>query len=731
MDVTRWRIALVTALGVLLALGAGGAFDATQWPLFTPIALVGIAALLAAGQHIVVRAAAAVMAIAMGGTVTVLLAGGSFADALTAVVSGPRQLITTEWPSPAVPSVIGVVAFLLAIVTAIAAELAGRARLHLAPLAPMAIGWAAVLAIGAPVRPAPWVIVAVGLISLLLGLLRHAAANNTRIRQYVRADRTVVVTAVSIIVVASGTASAVAWADRADPRRTEAAELNAPVIDPIEETVALREAEPSFSLFEITDESRLVGQSLPARWRLAALDTYDGQRWVPRLTLRPIGGRLGIPTTVDLDRPPPVSYRLRYLSDDIDLLPFPGPPLSASIDVETDVDRVAVRALTRPEIDEVITLDSEVALTSRSAIGTDVAFGQVDELALGFTELAERLAGDDAVDVVEMLRRIETEMHDDWLLDAEAPGGGQQLALIERFVDVTRRGTREQFVTAFVLLARSLGVEARVATGFIVPPGSISSPLRLDSSMAAAWPEVRMADGGWVAFDPVPATERPDDGEQPPPPDAQTPAAAQPPVEPPIDDADATDDELVDVVSSPDRWAGVRVVLVRVGAGLVVGVLPIVIAVAVVLGLKRSRRLRRLRLGDPALRIRGAWANATDSLVDAGLTIPASWTDDRIAEHGAALAPTVPHEMRRLAAVATKMTFGTTLAAGVLVDDAVFTSGAVDQAIREQMTRRERIRWRLSLRSLRRNSRSPVDVFAREPSRTERGAVERPLTRRR
>lgn len=713
MDVTRWRIALVFALGVLLAFGAGGAFDAVQWPLFAPVAVVGFASLLVPARRIMIRAASAVVSIVVGVIAAVLLAGGSFGDSLNAVVSGPRQLITTEWPSPAVPTVIGIVAILLATVTAVAADLAGRPRLHLAPLAPMAVGWAATLAIGAPVRPDTWVIVAVGVISLALALVRHDVADSLRIGHIVHADRTLTVTGVAIVVVAVGTATAVAWTDRADPRRTEVAEVNAPVVDPVEETVALREANPSFPIFEIVDESRLVGQSLPARWRLAALDTYDGQRWVPRITLRPIGGRLGIPSVVDLDRPPPVSYRLRFLSDDIDLLPFPGPPLSASVDVETDVDRVVVRALDRPEVGEVVTIDAEVALTSRSSLGTDVAFGQVDELALGFAERAQRLAGEEVVPIVEMLRRIESEMHDDWRLDPEAPGGGQQLALIERFVDVTQRGTQEQFVTAFVLLARSLGVQARVATGFVVPPESISSPLRLESSMAAAWPEVQMADGGWVAFDPVPATVKPDDGEQPPQPEAQTPAAAQPPVEPPVEQVEEADDEIVDVTSSPDRWAGVRSVLARVGAGVGVGLLPIAIAIAAILGLKRARRRRRLRFDDPALRIRGAWANATDSLVDAGLSITPSWTDDRIADHAASLAPTVPHEMRRLAAMATQMTFGATRAADALVDDAVVTSSAVDQAIRERMSRRERLRWRLSVRSLLPGSRSPVDVGER------------------
>ena len=39
----------------------------------------------------------------------------------------------------------------------------------------------------------------------------------------------------------------------------------------------------------ITDRSTLIGPSLPARWRLQALDVYDGQRWTPAITVRPIG----------------------------------------------------------------------------------------------------------------------------------------------------------------------------------------------------------------------------------------------------------------------------------------------------------------------------------------------------------------------------------------------------------------------------------------------------------
>ena len=704
MDVRRTRIGLTVVLGALLAVTAGGAFDELLWPLFASLLVVGPAALLVSGRRLVVRVPVEVVAVLAGVTLAVVLAGGALGDVSRAFVQGPRQLLTTEWPSPAVPTVVGAVALLLAATTAIAADLAGRSRLHLAPLAVFAIGWAAALAIGAPVQPPIWVMVVGGAAALGLALVRFDG--RTPGLSLVRADRTVAVSIAAVAVAAIATAGAVAWADRADPRQTEDAEVNAAVVDPVEAMVALRNARPEIDLYSITDRSLVVGQSLPARWRISALGTYDGQRWVPRLTLRPIGGRLGLPSSSSAERRPAISYSLRYLSDDLDLLPFPGPPLSASVDVETDLERVVVRPLERPEVGSTVLIESEVALTSRSSLVGPVAPRQVDEIAAGFSDQAERLAGTGTV--IERLRRIEATMRDDWQLDSEAPGGGQQLALIERFVTDTNRGTEEQFVTVFVLMTRSLGFDARVATGFVVPPEVLGTPLPLRSGMASVWPEVRLVDVGWVAFDPVPSLTATDDDEPPPQPEAQTPAAAQPPIAPPTDDVDDVDDEVVDIEIGSDRWTTVRRWLARGGTVVAVSVLPVLVAIGAIVGAKWLRRRRRRRDPDPVRRIRGVWANATDSLVDAGLTIGSSWTDDRIAAAGAPLAPTVPHEMRRLAAMATQVTFGPTQHAAALADNAVLTSVAVDQAIRTERSRWQRITWRLSLRSFRHATRSPV-----------------------
>jgi hypothetical protein len=137
-------------------------------------------------------------------------------------------------------------------------------------------------------------------------------------------------------------------------------------------------------------------------------------------------------------------------------------------------------------------------------------------------------------------------------------------------------------------------------------------------------------------------------------------------------------------------------------------ILPFLLAVGGIVGMKWARRRRRLRGSDPARRIVGAWANTTDSLVDAGLTIGPSWTNERIAEESTGVAPSVPHETRRLAATATAITFGEESDEWSRVDDAVATARNVDRAISADRSRWQRIRWRLSLRSLRRATRSPV-----------------------
>lgn len=72
-----------------------------------------------------------------------------------------------------------------------------------------------------------------------------------------------------------------------------------------------------------------------------------------------------------------------------------------------------------------------------------------------------------------------------------------------------RRGYCVQFATGMTLMARTLGIPARIGVGFL--PGSPSSEVRgeyvVSGRQAHAWPELFFAGAGWVRFEPTPATQ--------------------------------------------------------------------------------------------------------------------------------------------------------------------------------------------------------------------------------
>ena len=702
------RIVLVGVLGIGLSRLGARAFDESVPELLAVPVLITVVALVARRWRILVRALTAGGAVAASTVLVGLIGGASWSTLFRDLADGPRRLVTTEWPSPLDAGVAMTVALALAVVVAVAADLAGRPRFHTAPLAAIGLGFAGALAVAAPVRPSTSLLAGMAIVAVLLLLARPGDDPRARVR-HLTGERSLAVTLIAVVVAGLVVATVVAWADRADPRREVAADQTLSLLFPVQQMIALREVEPPIDLYRITDRSSLAGPSLPTRWRLAALGEFDGQRWLPDLTLRPIGGRLSA-DAAPTSGSPPVTYELEILTDDISVVPLPGAPIELDADdvrIQTDADRTVVLLEEAPEPGTTAVVTAEVAPSASDAESAAVGRRPVDEISKGFVEEANAIAGSGTL--VERLEQIEATMQDEWLLDSDAPGGGLQLALMNTFVQDTQRGTREQFVTAFIFFARSLGIDARIATGFIVPPDRLGSPLTLTSADAAVWPEVRIEGLGWVPYEPVPAEETTDEDEPPPPPSEQSPAAAQPPIPPPTEQGDETPPEVDEPISEIIQ-SGFRTWVIRVGVVAGVTLLPVLLLCGTILLLKWRRRRRRLQAADPAARIVGAWANTTDSLVDAGLTIAPAWTDDRIAEHAVGVAPTIPHEMRRLAAAATAMTFGNRAAGALLVDDAVATAHSVDDAIRADRTRWERVRWRLSLRSLRRATRSPVQA---------------------
>jgi len=73
---------------------------------------------------------------------------------------------------------------------------------------------------------------------------------------------------------------------------------------------------------------------------------------------------------------------------------------------------------------------------------------------------------------------------------------------LDYFLFESREGYCSYYATAFVLLARQLGIPARFTQGFLYK--ATGSTVTIESGMAHAWPEVYLENFGWVRMEPTP-----------------------------------------------------------------------------------------------------------------------------------------------------------------------------------------------------------------------------------
>ncbi len=73
---------------------------------------------------------------------------------------------------------------------------------------------------------------------------------------------------------------------------------------------------------------------------------------------------------------------------------------------------------------------------------------------------------------------------------------------VDWFLFDSREGTSGNFSSAFVVLARSIGIPSRVVSGWIIAKGDGSQTVHTDQSHQ--WAEVVFDEVGWVTFDPTP-----------------------------------------------------------------------------------------------------------------------------------------------------------------------------------------------------------------------------------
>jgi hypothetical protein len=196
----------------------------------------------------------------------------------------------------------------------------------------------------------------------------------------------------------------------------------------------------------------------------------------------------------------------------------------------------------------------------------------------------------------------------------------------------SKHGYCVQFSSAMAVMARMLGIPARIGVGFLPGTKLSNGSLSVSLNDAHAWPELYFEGTGWVRFEPTPSVRS---GAAPA---YSEPAATVAPVTAPS--ASATPSAGHDAKnlglqgkSGTDLAKGSSA---KGPAGTVVSSVPVkgwvLIALLVVAGLATpvaallARRRRRRRARDAVSRAEAAWSELLDRVADLGLLLPSGAT---------------------------------------------------------------------------------------------------------
>lgn len=196
------------------------------------------------------------------------------------------------------------------------------------------------------------------------------------------------------------------------------------------------------------------------------------------------------------------------------------------------------------------------------------------------------------------------------------PGNG--LEALELFLGTgpgSRIGYCEQFAAAMAMMARSLGIPARVAVGFLRPDRQPDGTWVYSSRDMHAWPELYFQGAGWIRFEPTPAARTAAAPGYTTGPLPAAPSTALPSTDASQDTANRvgaqkrtpTIPTTSSTGSSGSRWPQVAL-----------GVLAVVLIVAAPRGVRGLLRRRRFSSGDPAALAEGCWAELRATAVDLG-----------------------------------------------------------------------------------------------------------------
>jgi hypothetical protein len=703
-----WRVVIERALSVIVScviasVALTRVFDADmpRWLLPAVAAASGAVVTVAHRLGRVLRSLIGVAVVVGAAGIAVVVLGGSLpADLLDGVANGLGDLLSTTWPTPTSPAVVVPIVALTALMSALATGLGVQGRGVAALSGPVSI--VALAALGA--APAGR-LSAVEVAALIAASALVLASTGGSQLSLLRPGGAAVVVGVLI---AAATVS-VDLDRRFDPRSAPSTTSEAvEIVSPLERVAEWQTTEPREEMFRTDlDEA--------ATWTLVHLDRYDGVRWSPGGDFRelaPVRANGADGETV---------IRVELISLDEPWLPTVGEVVGADTRLAADDERSSFLILDPIEPGAAYSLHSRLRSEAVSlpdvaeSPGPDTMNLQID-VPTSLRELATVITRGSRTDM-ERSRRLATHLSQEFALDPTAPPG-HSLPLLDAFLTRSGRGTQEQFVAAYALLAATLGLPVRIAVGFETSVESGSSPGAVAwSNSARAWPEVKFDDLGWVPFDPVPESTRTTDSGRgsesvaPVGDDSSAPPTVPPPEPQTID---SNEPERQPQPAPPPTTLPAAIVAPLLGLALAAAAAAVYIAVVV--GFKRVRRRRRARAVAAGSLAVGALETARDLVVDLGGEAPDALTDH---EFVIAAAPVLKGAERLLRPIAQTSTAAMFAPGGVSVEMAERSWAQLDEFESLAVQRVGRTRYIVSLmrlRSFRRRARS-----VRRPTSRGRG----------
>ncbi|GGK88030.1 cysteine protease [Salinibacterium xinjiangense] len=258
------------------------------------------------------------------------------------------------------------------------------------------------------------------------------------------------------------------------------------------------------------------------------------------------------------------------------------------------------------------------------------------------------------------------------------------------FTDSRMIGDAEQYAVSAALMAKDLGFPSRVVMGFLAKGEAVTG------ADVSAWIEINTAQFGWVTIDPNPLVR--DIPEEIPEETSQI-ARPQTIVPPPVLEPDRFDRQLTpdtEQQRTPDVNLALQAVLavLRVLGWVAIAAAVVLAPFLVIVAAKFRRRKLRRNASTPIQRISGGWQEFENAVVDHGLSPEVASTRTEFAMAAGGVQSAV------LAAIADRAIFAPDAPSGTDADNVWRAVDELQASLDDGLTRWQRIKARISLRSL-------------------------------